>query len=677
MHGKPVGVVARKAAQYAKLGIDHHLGLWKRRERAAERRWTEPAIARLLAGGTEHNGWLINAKGIAAGREFLDEHPDHRDELNVFRDRIVNRKVPVFASTFEMPDWDQLPWCEDWRFGHRWPSAFYRDYNFYEFDKPTAYDVKFPWELSRLNFLMIPTLLAVLDGDSGSPQLQPPQTDWWQTLQRILASWRRDNPTANSVNWYPMECAMRSVNLVMLLSLLAHAEPVNAWLVRQCLFLAELHGRFLYDTVEYGDVRGNHFATEVVALVLLGLLFTGHVPQASRWLDFGRRHLQREVLLQYSEDGVQFEKSMSYHRLVTELFMVATIALDQRGIPVEHSVHRRLRRACQYIRAYVRPDGLAPVWGDSDDARAIWFEERDHRDHRGLLTLAAAYFEDDSLAQDVATVCINAPLLLGSGSPPDRTSLSGHRPRAEPEKENKSYFPDGGMVCATSGRCHFVADVGSVGLHGRGGHGHLDALSFELTLDGIPLIVDPGSYVYTGDPAARNHFRSTRAHNVVMIDEQEMASLFPTSLWRLGSESDPYEVRWNESHDGFVLTARHDGYARLTDAVGYQREWEFSKEESSLRVSDRLQVAAPHNVRRYLHFNPGLNLRLRDQGVEIAATTGQRYLLCWHDGAEARLVDDWVSQSYGSKTKSITLELANSIQHDCNLEFDVRPCQPN
>jgi hypothetical protein len=661
MRGKPVRLVAQKAFQFAILVAHHYLRLWNRYEKAAERRWTKDAVARFAERQKNEPGRLITADGIEAVRVLLKASPKLRGRLADYRDRVVQRNVRVFESTVEIPDWDEVPWRGDWRFGHRWPDAFYRQYNFYEFDKPVPYDVHYPWELSRLNFLMIPTLLGVIDRDQ----------EWPKTLDRILTSWRSGNPFAISVNWYPMECAMRGVNLAMLLSLLAHGDPVDTRSLQKLAVLCELHGRFLYRTVENSDVRGNHFAAEIVALLLLGLALREDVPEAERWIKYARRFIEREVLDQYCADGVQFEKSTAYHRLVTQLFLVAFIALEKSGFEVGAAAKQRLHRACLYTRAYTRPDGMAPIWGDCDDARATHFDGRHHRDHRHLTDLAARYFRDESLAMPGAPA-IDVSLFLGTAGDEPRE----RRPVPGGSRHSLQYFRDGGMVCATIADHHFVADVGEVGLRGRGGHGHLDALSFELILHGIPLIVDPGSYIYTGDPQARNRFRSTRAHNIAMVDGAEMAGLFPRQLWRLGNEADPYDVQWHTSEDGFELQARHDGYRRLSDAVSYRRTWKFSATLACLTVQDWFDCGAEHVVERFLHFGRELEFEQIGQRLEIRCRNNMRIAVTCDPTTRLALIDDWISRSYGQRLPSKTLVMRTEIAGPCCLEFAVTRQSP-
>lgn len=66
---------------------------------------------------------------------------------------------------------------------------------------------------------------------------------------------------------------------------------------------------------------------------------------------------------------------------------------------------------------------------------------------------------------------------------------------------------------------------GPVGQGGIGGHAHNDALGLELEVGGVSAASDPGTCVYTPDPAMRNCYRSAGAHFVPRIAGREPASL--------------------------------------------------------------------------------------------------------------------------------------------------------
>ena len=82
-------------------------------------------------------------------------------------------------------------------------------------------------------------------------------------------------------------------------------------------------------------------------------------------------------------------------------------------------------------------------------------------------------------------------------------------------------FPQFGVVVVECGWLRAVIRCGPVGQCGLGGHAHNDPLSFELTVAGQPLVVDPGSYLYTPLPTERNRFRAAAAHSTLAVEGRE------------------------------------------------------------------------------------------------------------------------------------------------------------
>src|SRR5262249_35226530 len=125
-------------------------------------------------------------------------------------------------------------------------------------------------------------------------------------------------------------------------------------------------------------------------------------------------------------------------------------------------------------------------------------------------------------------------------------------------------FPDAGLAVMRAGESHYLlASNGIVGTKGFGNHKHNDLLSFEYHHSGVPLIVDPGSYVYTSDFAARNRFRSTASHNTLQIDGQEQNDLKPEWIFRLFETSHAEHVGFVETSECVEYTGRHHGYERF------------------------------------------------------------------------------------------------------------------
>ena len=73
-----------------------------------------------------------------------------------------------------------------------------------------------------------------------------------------------------------------------------------------------------------------------------------------------------------------------------------------------------------------------------------------------------------------------------------------------------------------SGEVQLVVKAGPFG-EGSGGHSHSDVLSLTARVGCREILIDPGTFTYVADPAERNRFRGSAAHNTVRIDGRDQA----------------------------------------------------------------------------------------------------------------------------------------------------------
>lgn len=125
-------------------------------------------------------------------------------------------------------------------------------------------------------------------------------------------------------------------------------------------------------------------------------------------------------------------------------------------------------------------------------------------------------------------------------------------------------YPDFGAFILRSERAFLGIRCGPVGQNGFGGHAHNDQLAIELHVDGVDLIADPGTYVYTPLPEMRNAYRSSLAHFGPRLEGGEPRSLGP-GLFRLGPSAEARCLYWGRL--GFVGEAPAAGGRRLVVAV--------------------------------------------------------------------------------------------------------------
>jgi hypothetical protein len=283
----------------------------------------------------------------------------------------------------------------------------------------------------------------------------------------------------------------------------------------------------------------------------------------------------------------------------------------------------------RFTEAYTGPDGLAPLWGDADDGRALPLGGQHANDHRSFPALVA------ELAGRSGPGNAEAAWLVGPAAVAD----------AEPRRESAA-FRDGGVFVLRGGGDHVVVDCGPVGLAGRGGHGHNDCLSFEATLDGTKLVTDCGSYVYTASPAWRNRFRATAAHNTPRVDGAEQNRI-PASLWSLHEDARPELRSWEPRR----FQGAHSGYRRLPQPMTPVRTIELDCERHRLVVLDEFEGDGEHEVEIPLQLAPGVTAVEASPGV---VTLSPGFILSWEALADWTLAigTGWVSPSYGVKVEA-------------------------
>jgi hypothetical protein len=80
-------------------------------------------------------------------------------------------------------------------------------------------------------------------------------------------------------------------------------------------------------------------------------------------------------------------------------------------------------------------------------------------------------------------------------------------------------YPDFGLYIYASPRLFLAVRAWGGRLPLGAAHIHGDQLAVELNVDGIDLLADPGTYVYTPLPAKRLAYRHAAAHGAIMADE--------------------------------------------------------------------------------------------------------------------------------------------------------------
>ena len=523
--------------------------------------------------------------------ELFDEFPTATDESIAAANRIVDNHCWPLLGFGERSFGQQIQWTRDPLSNYIWPLDYHRDIKLVRSD---GSDVRVLWELNRLGyFLTLASAYSTTKDDRYATE-----------FSTQLKTWIEQNPYGRGPNWTcAMEVALRAMNLLAAFETFRHSPNLDAASLRSFLQLLQQHGNYIQRNLEFSYIAtSNHYLSDVVGLTWLGLLLP-ELREAEEWLEFGSREMLREMDKQVLPDGVDFEASTGYHRFVTELFLYTFWLCRSNGVKIEEQYWTKLKQMLLYVRAYLRPDGFAPLIGDTDSGQVLPFVPRRADDHAYLLQIGATVFDDPSLA--------------------DTQHLTSQA------------FPDAGTYIMRDGDLYLCFNTSGAGINGRGSHGHNDALSIEVSAGGRALIIDPGTYVYSADLEKRHLFRSTAYHSTVQIDGLEQNTIDVQTPFVIGNEARPRVLEWKTDADSDKVVAEHYGYP-----VVHRRTVIFNKRERFWLIDDEFFGEGEHLYEARFHLAPG--------------ATGLVVSLLNHD-VEPVLESQPVSRDYGHMSDAVSM----------------------
>jgi hypothetical protein len=358
-----------------------------------------------------------------------------------------------------------------------------------------------------------------------------------------------------------------------------------------------------------------HLLGETVALFVAGTLCP-ELPDAGRWQQHGWDIVLQQAERQVQSDGMHFEQSVYYHVYALDFFLHARTLAARNEIPIpvafDHTIEKMLEVLCVLTQA-----GPPPRLGDDDGGR-VFNPRRNLAKHMvDPLATGAVLFRRGDFKAAAGRLPEETVWLLGPGSVTQFEQLIlTERPRA-----SIGLSPSGVYIMADANpiRQQMVVDAGPQGT-GSAGHGHADALSLCLSVNGREWLTDAGTFSYLSSDTARDAFRGTAAHNTLQVDGLSQAS--PDGPFAWGSLPQVRLDRWVTGETFDLFAGSHRGYCRLTDPVVHRR-WVFHLKPGFWFVRDLAEGSEVHQLDLFWHFAPGITLH-NDAAGRSACLSGDQ-----------------------------------------------------
>jgi hypothetical protein len=506
-----------------------------------------------------------------------DLAPSDRDRTDILAEaeRMLADDNRYFTYPYQLREIDRA-WEYDPLEKKYWPRRHYTEQQLHADDTPQ--DVKIVWEINR--FVDLPTLgqAAFIARDERFAA----EAEW-----RIL-SWIEENPFANSINWASaLEIAIRLISWSVTLRILEAAGFVvhNNPRIRRSIYeqLRYLSSDLSTDKV----VPTNHLIGEAAGLFIGSSLWD--YPTARLDSETARRILEEEIIRQTFEDGVTREASSWYHQFVTGFFDLVDRVSSVAVSPMSAAYRDRLAKMKSYVQA-LRVNGQLVRFGDADDGLPL-------------------------------KIMDEAWLSAGLGR------------ETTPAADTMEFFTVSRQAAVRVQDSFLFIRGGEFGMGGAGfsSHAHDDLLSPILYLAGLPVLADPGTYVYNGSPGERRAYRGTSAHNVIgetsaavqrmnfgwhTVRPDATLDLLEHSADRVKLQGSYGEWPWHERH---VVLESHRAIVRDRMGIGDGH----SKCDFRFHLDPRWKLASQTAIELLFEDHASNHLTVRLRGAEQPLTVQQ------------------------------------------------------
>ena len=656
------GEAAWRGAAAARIAVDRaRFGIvrprWRRRDLAHRLVPDFDPVRSLLAGDRAADAHRELSRHFASARprfvigaslrravtnRIADAFPNAATEAGARADRMLFGHYDLLGYRgLRFDASGSFEWNYDPVHDRRAPSTFWASVPYLD---PAAGDHKIIWELNRHQHWLALGRAYWLTGDGK----------YRDRCIAELVSWIDANPPLAGINWSSMlELAFRSLSWLWALHFFADSDASDPqpWTVDLLLAL-DRQLTHVERNLSYYFSPNTHLLGEALALYVAGRALP-ELAASPRRADVGRTILRDEIGRQIASDGGHCERSAHYHRYTLDFYLLASAVARITHDPVASVFDNAVTRLAGAARLLADDNGRLPHLGDDDGGMLLPIAGRDPLDVRDSLSTAAALLGRDDLAIGAApeeTFWLLAhPLFTNRcmARTPNPSSVA-----------SAALADTGYYVSRSPDGTHAVIDGGPHGYQ-NGGHAHADALSLTLRLQGVPLLIDPGTANYTIDVDRRNRFRSTPMHNTVTVDDRSSST--PAGAFHWSQATDASATRWrvNEAFDYFE--GAHRGFPGIS-----HRRHVLLLHGDVLIVADYIGGAGAHAAVAHWHVHPRWRTTLIDRSVMLSASRSVR-MFAPQGQIDVLQADQpsglgWYSPAYGRVEPATTIRIAQRAQ---------------
>ena len=502
-------------------------------------------------------------------------------------------------------------------------------------------NIKVIWEKNRHHHLTIMAMAYFLTKDEK----------YAKEVVEQINHWIKDNPFLIGVNWtHPLENGIRLISWVYCERFLRGSEYYDILFNKNSLFWLSVyqHQKFILKTYSIGSSANNHLIGEMAGL-FISSTFWPYFKESKRWIDYSKKKLEKEIVRQSFNSGVNKEMAFGYQIFAYEFLLLAYLVAREYKNFFSEVFKEYLKKNATVISELTSIYQGIPNYGDGDEGMAVQLQDINGGRISWLMEITNSLFPELVLNFKSGTL----PAAMLGYSAINNNSI--------PLDFETIDYKDAGIFIFHRNinelKVSVLFKAGPFGFGSIAAHSHADSLSFTMNVNGVSFFVDPGTFCYHTDLEFRKYFRSTKAHNTLCLDNLDQSEQLGPFLW--GKKAQTFVQEFSPSNN--YIKAYHTGYKHLP-AV-HTREIEL---DDKLKISDKISGKGQHLLDFRFHLHPDVRivdkkkntLVISNKDIELQIRIKEDYDLCIYnedpDGG-------WYAPRFNVKVPTTTLSYQKKL----------------
>lgn len=523
-----------------------------------------------------------------------------------------------------------------------WPKQFAYDLSYKQNDE--IGDARTNWELNRhYQFAILAKNYFV----TKNPK-------YLNELQELFYSWNKENKFLIGISWVSiMEISIRALSWIIALEFL-----YMSGLDKDLKFLKDMNTGIL-NMVEYTRRHHSKFSSAnnhlIVEMAVIGI--AGVIYGKKEWHQEAISILNEQLFCQNYIDGVNREHALHYQCFVMEAVTLLMLILKRNDIPFPDSWDELLAKMSEFIADNMDIDNFVFQLGDCDEGKLLDLNGSQSNHYKYTLELISIYLKKQYTS--LKEVHENISWLYSEKEIAEIEQVYDNN-------RSKCYQHGGYTIIkhAEENNILLVFDHAELGYGNIAAHGHADALSFNMSVNGYRVFIDPGTYIYHVNIDERNYFRRTMNHNTVCVNNKDQSEMKGSFLWGKKAHAHTNQCKINSNNE--IISAWHNGYTPII----HERKLVFNKPDI-LIIDDHLD-GENFDWCFTLMLDPDINTtQIIKNKVILSTGNNDKIHLKANDGHEFLQEDVFVSETYGSKVASKALRIRGYSANSQNLTVKI------